>query len=73
MGQVGLSAAAEDQRESAVVGPDVADPLAVAAGRDQVLMAVDGEQIDRRAPRLAALTAPRLQHPGAEHADADPG
>ena len=54
-------------------GPDVAHPLRLAAGCDQILGPVDGEQVDRRAAGLAGLTAGHLQDPGAQDADAQAG
>src|SRR5262249_46334076 len=54
-------------------GADVADPLGLAAGCDQVLPAVDRQEVDRSLARLAALAAPHLQHPASPHADAGAG
>ena len=54
-------------------GPQVAHPLSLATGRDQVAAAVVTEQVHRRSPPLAARPAPHGQHPRAEDADAPPG
>src|ERR1700742_2345986 len=50
--------------------PDVPHPLGVAAGRDQVALAVQGEWVDRRLPPLAALATLNFEHPRAGKAEA---
>src|SRR5437763_373271 len=57
LGRGELLAAPTEQQPAAAAGAEVADPLGVAAGRDEIPLAVVGEQVDRGAPRLAGLAA----------------
>ena len=52
---------------------DVADPFRHPARGDQVAHAVDGEQVDRGPPPLAALAPLDFEHPRAGDAEAEPG
>src|SRR5262245_59030408 len=68
-----LPALADQGGQPAAGGPGVADPLALAPGRDQVVAVVEREQVDRRPAGLAALAALDLEHPAAPDADAVAG
>jgi hypothetical protein len=68
-----LAALADDGGQAAAGGPDVADPLPLAAGRDQVVPAVELQQVGGHAAGLARLAAPDLEHPAAPDADAAAG
>src|SRR6516164_6379578 len=64
-----LAMAAANQ-PSLAADPNVAHPLGVPAGRDQVALAVEDEQVHRRAPPLPRASALDLEH--ARAPDADP-
>ena len=59
-----------EQIEVAVIGSDIPDPLPFAARGDQILLALNPEQVDRSSsgfPRLATLD---LQNPTSQDTDA---
>ena len=64
VGDVVGAAPAEQQVEPAVVGAHVAHPLAVAPRRDEVLDAVEGEQVHRHPARLAGACGRAPRAPG---------
>ena len=63
----------EQQVEMPAVGAKVAHPLAVAPGRHEVLLAAEGQEVDRHLARLPGLAAGDLEHPTAPHAHAEAG
>jgi hypothetical protein len=64
--------AAAEQQAALAAGAEVADPLGVAAGGDQVALTARGEQVDRTAAPLAAAAPAHLEHARAGQADARP-
>src|SRR3546814_17672162 len=54
------------------VGPHVAHPLAVAPSRNEVLGAIELQQVDRHLLRLAGPATRDLEHAAAPDADAGP-
>ena len=73
VGDVVRAAATEQEVEPAVVGADVADPLAVPTGRHEVLLALVGEEVHRHPARFAGGATGHLEHPAAPHAHARGG
>src|SRR5205807_2111307 len=55
-------AAATDPQAALPARPQVPHPLGVTAGRDQVPLALVGEQVHRRAAGLAGLATADLEH-----------
>jgi hypothetical protein len=47
-----------------------ADPLRLAARRDEVTLVIEGQQVHRRCPPFAVCPSPESEDPRAEHADA---
>src|SRR5262249_44764041 len=68
-----LPALADQGGQTPAGGPGVADPLALAPGRDQVLPVVQDEQVDRRPAGLTALAALALEPPAAPDAGGGAG
>ena len=60
-----LAAPPEDQHQVPAGVADVAHPLRLAPGGDEVLLPLVGEQVDRGVVQLARGAAPVLEHPGA--------
>ena len=67
-GDVVLAAPAEQQVEASVGGAHVSHPFAMAARRDEVLAALEVEEIDGHASGLPAAPPPHLEDPAAHDA-----
>jgi uncharacterized protein len=65
-----LAVAAQLQDEPVIVRADIAHPLRVPAWRDEVLVALEGEQVDRCAAGGARSAPAHLEHPAPPDADA---
>lgn len=65
--------AAAEQQAALASDAEVADPVRVAARRDEVARPLEGQQVDGRTSRLAGLAATDFEHPRSRHAHTETG